>query len=134
MRLISHFFNFLITLNLLILIFIFRFRCDNACRRYGYYTSRSYVKELAREGVVCYYFDGDIRSNYITIDNQTTLIGNISLEGEKLISDLQDVMIINDINTTKEFNLCFNKSINNSYKLCNPKRVLFREKFFRKFM
>ena len=111
-----------------------RLMISSASRRYGYYTSRSYVKELAREGVVCYYFDGQINSNYITIDNQITLIGNLSLEGEKLIKDLQDVMIINDSTTAKDFNLSFNKSINNSYKLCNPKRVLFREKFFRKFM
>lgn len=107
---------------------------SNVNHQYGYYTSRSYVKELARDGVVCYFYDGHINSNYVVIDEETTMLGTMSFVNQKLLCDLQDVLLINDKKIAEEFLNEFNSSIYNSYKLCNPKRVLFREKFFRKFM
>ena len=53
---------------------------------------------------------------------------------QNLLCDLQDVMIVNDNKIVQQFIDKFNNSINNSYKLNNAKRVLFRERFFRKFM
>ena len=107
---------------------------SNVNRQYGYYTSRFYVKELAREGVVCYYFDGHINSNYVVIDEEIVMLGTISFVNQSLLCDLQDVLLISDKSTAQQFIDMFNNSINNSYKLCNPKRILFREKFFIKFM
>lgn len=107
---------------------------SNVNHQNGYYTSRSYVKELARDGVVCYFYDGHINSNYVIIDEQLTMLGTMSFVNQKLLCDLQDVLLINDKKIAKDFVEEFNSSIYNSYKLCNPKRVLFREKFFRKFM
>ena len=107
---------------------------SNVNYQYGYYTTRSYVKELAREGVVCYFYDGHINTNYVLVDDNLVMTGTISFINQNLICDLQDVLIINDEKLSKEFNEMFNDSVKNSYKLCNPKRILFREKFFRKFM
>lgn len=107
---------------------------SNVNHIYGYYTSRSYVKELASIGAVCYYFDGHINSNYVVVDEKLVMIGTLSFVNQELVADLQDVLLINDDSITKDFINMFNSSILNSYKLCNPKRVLFREKFFRKFM
>lgn len=107
---------------------------SNINHQYGYYTSRSYVKELARDGVVCYFYDGHINSNYVVIDEELTMIGTMSFVNQKLLCDLQDVLLISDKNIALDFLNEFNSSVYNSYKLCNPKRVLFRERFFRKFM
>lgn len=107
---------------------------SNLNRQYGYYTSRSYVKELACEGVSCYFFDGYINSNYIVIDDEIVMLGALSMVNQSLLCDLQDVMIIDSKTYAEGFIKRFNNAINNSYKLNNPKRVLFREKFFRKFM
>jgi len=107
---------------------------SNINHQYGYYTSRSYVKELARDGVVCYFYDGHINSNYVIIDDELTMIGTMSFVNQKLLCDLQDVLLINDKKIAEDFVKGFNESVYNSYKLNNPKRVLFREKFFRKFM
>lgn len=107
---------------------------SNLNRQYGYYTSRSYVKELACEGVSCYFFDGHINSNYIVIDDETIMFGSLSMVNQSLLCDLQDIMIVSSKSHADGFVKRFNEAINNSYKLNNPKRVLFREKFFRKFM
>lgn len=107
---------------------------SNINNQNGYYTSRSYVKELARDGVVCYFYDGHINSNYVIVDEELTMLGTMSFVNQKLLCDLQDVLLINDKKTAEDFLNEFNTSVYNSYKLCNPKRVLFREKFFRKFM
>ena len=84
--------------------------------------------------VTCYFYDGHIDSNYIIIDDEMVLIGNFSIVSKSLTCDLQDILIVNDKKYAEEFTTYFYDSINNSYKLCNPKRVLFREKFFRKFL
>ena len=107
---------------------------SNINHQYGYYTSRSYVKELARDGVVCYFYDGHINSNYVIIDEELTMVGTMSFVNQKLLCDLQDVLLICDKKIAEDFVREFNASVYNSYKLNNPKRVLFREKFFRKFM
>lgn len=107
---------------------------SNVNHQLSYYTSRSYVKEIARDGVTCYFYDGHIDSNYIIIDNQLVLIGNFSYVNRSITCDLQDILIANDNKLASQFSDYFYDSVNNSYKLCNPKRVLFREKFFRKFM
>lgn len=107
---------------------------SNINHQYGYYTSRSYVKELARDGVVCYFYDGHINSNYVIIDEELTMVGTMSFVNQKLLCDLQDILLISNKKISEDFVNEFNTSIYNSYKLSNPKRVLFREKFFRKFM
>lgn len=103
-------------------------------RQFGYYTSRSYVKELASCGATCYFYDGHINSNYAIFDYETVIMGNMSMINQNLMYDVQDVMIVDDKKVVNCFNKFFDESIKNSYKLNNSKRVLFREKFFRKFM
>lgn len=107
---------------------------SNVNRQYGYYTTRSYIKELASVGAICYFYDGHINSNYAIFDDEVVIFGTISMVSQNLLCDLQDVMIVNDNKIVQQFIDKFNNSINNSYKLNNAKRVLFRERFFRKFM
>ncbi len=103
-------------------------------RQFGYYTTRSYVKELACCGATCYFYDGHINSNYAIFDAESVIMGNLSMINQNLMYDVQDVMIVDDKKVVSKFNAFFDESVKNSYKLNNSKKVLFREKFFRKFM
>lgn len=103
-------------------------------RQFGYYTSRSYVKELASAGASCYFYDGHINSNYAIFDGETVVAGTFSMINQNLMFDVQDATIIADKTVVDRFVCLFDESIKNSYKLNNSKRVLFRERFFRKFM
>ena len=103
-------------------------------KQFGYYTSRSYVKELASCGAICYFYDGHINSNYAIFDMKIVIMGNFSMINQNSMYDVQDVVITDDKKTVEKFVGFFVQSIKNSYKLNNSKRVLFREKFFRKFM
>lgn len=103
-------------------------------KQFGYYTSRSYVKELASAGASCYFYDGHINSNYAIFDGETIVAGTFSMVNQNLMFDVQDATIIADKKIVSKFVGFFDESIKNSYKLNNSKRVLFRERFFRKFM
>lgn len=103
-------------------------------KQFGYYTSRSYVKELASVGASCYFYDGHINSNYAIFDRETVIAGTFSMVNQNLMFDVQDATIISDKKVVGKFVGYFDDSIKNSYKLNNSKRVLFRERFFRKFM
>ncbi len=98
----------------------------------NYYASRAYLKEMAMYGANAYIFDGVIVSNFIVIDN-LTFMGNFSLVNLEIRNNLQNVLIINNHNFSSQTQNYFNDMLNNSYRICKPKNVLFREKIFKKF-
>ena len=97
-----------------------------------YYTSRAYLKEMAMYGAMAYIYDGVIGSNFIVIDN-LTFVGNFSLVNLEIRNNIQNAIIVNNNNFTNKMRAYFNELINNSYRICKPKNVLFREKIFKKF-
>ena len=98
----------------------------------NYYASRAYLKEMAMVGATAYIYDGVISSNFVIIDD-LTFIGNFSLVNLEIRNNLQNVLIINDSKFSHKTQLYFNELVNNSYRICKPKNVLFKEKIFKKF-
>ncbi|MFQ6724390.1 MAG: hypothetical protein ACLRFE_03565, partial [Clostridia bacterium] len=97
-----------------------------------YYASRAYLKEMAMVGATAYIYDGVIGSNFVIIDN-LTLLGNFSLVNLEIRNNLQDILLINDQKFTNNTQLYFNELVNNSYRICKPKNILFKEKIFKRF-
>lgn len=98
----------------------------------NYYSSRAYLKEMALYGATGYFYDGFIYSNFIVIDH-LTFVGNFSLVNLEIRNNLQNVLIINSVDFAEKSKNYFNEQINNSYRICKPKNILFREKIFKKF-
>lgn len=98
----------------------------------NYYASRAYLKEMAMIGATAYIYDGIIGSNFIVMDD-LTFVGNFSLVNLEIRNNLQNILIVNDSSFSHKTQLYFNELINNSYRICKPKNVLFREKIFKKF-
>ncbi len=98
----------------------------------NYYASRAYLKEMAMVGATAYIYDGIIASNFVIMDN-LTFVGNFSLVNLEIRNNLQNVLIINDKDFSRKTQLYFNELVNNSYRICKPKNVLFKEKIFKKF-
>lgn len=98
----------------------------------NYYASRAYIKEMAMYGATAYIYDGVIGSNFIVIDN-LTCVGNFSLVNLEIRNNLQNILFINNADFTKQMSGYFNEMIKNSYRICKPKNVLFKEKIFKKF-
>ena len=98
----------------------------------SYYSSRAYLKEMAMYGATAYIYDGVIGSNIMIIDN-LTFVGNFSLVNLEIRNNLQNVLIINSADFTNKTASYFNEMVNNSYRICKPKNVLFKEKIFKKF-
>ncbi len=98
----------------------------------SYYSSRAYLKEMAMYGATAYIYDGMIGSNFIVIDN-LTYVGNLSLVNLEIRNNLQNALIINNVDFANKTLAYFNDMINNSYRICKPKNVLFKEKIFKKF-
>ena len=98
----------------------------------NYYASRAYLKEMAMVGASAYIYDGVIGSNFIIIDN-LTFVGNFSLVNLEIRNNLQNMLIINDRDFSGKTQAYFNELVNNSYRICKPKNVLFKEKIFKKF-
>lgn len=101
-------------------------------RSMSYYSSRAYMKEMAMYGATAYIYDGVIGSNFIIIDN-LTFVGNFSLVNLEIRNNLQSLLIINNKNFSQKTIVYFNEMVNNSYRICKPKNVLFKEKIFKKF-
>lgn len=98
----------------------------------SYYASRAYLKEMAMYGATAYIYDGIIGSNFVIIDN-LAFVGNFSLVNLEIRNNLQSVLIINNKDFSNKTQLYFNELVNNSYRICKPKNVLFKEKIFKKF-
>ena len=98
----------------------------------NYYASRAYIKEMAMYGATAYIYDGMIGSNFIVIDN-LTFVGNFSIANLEIRNNLQNVLIVNNINFSKQMLEYFNEMVKNSYRICKPKNVLIKEKIFKKF-
>lgn len=98
----------------------------------SYYASRAYLKEMAMIGATAYIYDGIIGSNFVIMDN-LVFVGNFSLVNLEIRHNLQSVLIINSDDFSHKTQLYFNELVNNSYRICKPKNVLFREKIFKKF-
>ena len=76
-------------------------------------------------------YDGYIRFNAITIDDNHVLTGSYIIDREHINSTLQNVVIIEDKSAVDYYNNIFNKCIDNSYKVNNAKYLLLREKIFK---
>lgn len=98
----------------------------------SYYASRAYIKEMAMYGATAYIYDGVIGSNFIVIDN-LNFVGNFSIVNLEIRNNLQSVLIINNADFCNKTVNYFNEMVNNSYRICKPKNVLFKEKIFKKF-
>ena len=98
----------------------------------SYYASRAYIKEMAMYGATAYIYDGVIGSNLVVIDN-LTFVGNFSFVNLEIRNNLQSVLIINNSEFSRKTTGYFNEMVNNSYRICKPKNVLFKEKIFKKF-
>ena len=98
----------------------------------NYYASRAYIKEMAMYGATAYIYDGVIGSNFIIIDN-LTFVGNFSIVNLEIRNNLQNVLIINNTNFSKQMLDYFSEMVKNSYRICKPKNVLLKEKIFKKF-
>ncbi|MBQ3502299.1 MAG: hypothetical protein IJA72_01370 [Clostridia bacterium] len=98
----------------------------------NYYSSRAYLKEMAMYGGMAYIYDGMIGSNFIIIDN-LTYVGDFSLVNLEIRNNQQNVLIVNNSDFANKTLTYFNEMINNSYRICKPKNVLFKEKIFKKF-
>lgn len=96
-----------------------------------YFASRAYAKELALFGANVYLYDGYIRFNAITIDDNHVLTGSYILDKEHINTALQNVVIIEDKHAVEYFNNKFNMCVDNSYRINNAKYMLLREKFFK---
>ena len=83
-------------------------------------------------GATAYIYDGIISSNFVAIDN-LAFVGNFSLVNMEIRNNLQNILIINHIDFAKKMQSYFDNMVNNSYRICKPKNVLFKEKIFKKF-
>lgn len=101
-------------------------------RSISYYSSRAYLKEMAMYGATAYIYDGMIGSNFIVIDN-LTYVGDFSLVNLEIRNNQQNVLIINNSEFASKTITYFSEMVNNSYRICKPKNVLFKEKIFKKF-
>lgn len=101
-------------------------------RSRSYYASRAYIKEMAMYGATAYIYDGMIGSNFIIIDN-LTFVGNFSIVNLEIRNNLQAVTIVNNSDFSKKTVHYFNEMVKNSYRICKPKNILFKEKIFKKF-
>ncbi len=99
-----------------------------------YYASRAYAKELALMGASVYLYDGYIRFNAITIDDNYVITGSYTLDREHINTSLQNVIIFSDSRSINSFKEMFDKAIENSYKISDAKYMLLREKFFKNFI
>lgn len=102
--------------------------------RTKYYAYRAYAKELALFGANVYLYDGYITYNSIVIDDMIVLYGSYILDREHLSTALQNVMVIENKDVANFFNNKFEDCVNNSYRICNAKYMLTREKFFKNFV
>ena len=103
--------------------------------RHGkYFASRAYAKELALFGANVYLFDGYIKFNAITIDDEYVIYGSYIVDREHLNTSQQSMLFIKDSKSVKTFNEIFNSNIDNSYRINNAKFMLMREKFFKNFV
>lgn len=103
-------------------------------RHSKYFASRAYAKELALYGANVYLYDGFIRYNAITIDNQYTICGSFTINREYINTSVQNIFIIEDENVISNLNKMFDTAVNNSYRISNAKYMLLREKFFKNFV
>lgn len=99
-----------------------------------FYATRAYSKELALLGANVYLYDGYIRFNAITIDDEYVLTGSYKMDREHIGSALQNVILIKDGKAVASLNKLFENGINNSYRINNAKYMLLREKFFKNFV
>jgi cardiolipin synthase len=99
-----------------------------------FYATRAYAKELALLGANVYLYDGFIRFNAITIDNEYVLTGSFIMDREHISTALQNVILLQDEKAVNMLNKLFETGINNSYRINNAKYMLLREKFFKNFV
>ena len=99
-----------------------------------YFASRAYAKELALFGANVYLFDGYIKFNAVTIDDEYVIFGSFIVDREHLNTSPQNMLLIKDNNSVKYFNKEFESGIANSYRINNAKFMLLREKFFKNFV
>jgi len=109
-----------------------RIMLSKAGRSTSYYASRAYIKEMAMHGANAYIYDGVIGSNFMLIDN-LNFVGNFSLVNLEIRNNLQSVLIVNNNEFSTKTQTYFNEMLNNSYRICKPKNILFKEKIFKKF-
>lgn len=98
----------------------------------NYYASRAYIKEMAMYGATAYIYDGVIGSNFVIIDN-LAIVGNFSIANLEIRNNLQNMLIVNNANFSKQMLEYFHEMVKNSYRICKPKNVLLKEKIFKKF-
>lgn len=103
-------------------------------RQGKYFASRAYAKELALFGANVYLFDGYIKFNAITIDDDYVIYGSFIVDREHLNTSQQNMLFIKDKKIVEIFNQTFNANIENSYRINNAKFMLLREKFFKNFV
>ena len=99
-----------------------------------FYASRAYAKELALMGAEVYLYDGFIRFNALTIDNDYVIFGSFIMDRQHIQNSLQNAAIINDNKAVNYFNGLFERGIENSYKIADAKYMLIRERFFKNFV
>lgn len=99
-----------------------------------YYATRAYAKELALFGANVYLYDGYIRFNAITVDNDYVIYGSYIVDREHLNTSLQNMLLIKDSKAVKVFNETFDRCVENSYRINNAKYMLLMEKFFKNFV
>lgn len=99
-----------------------------------YYATRAYAKELALLGANVYLYDGFIRFNAITVDDNYVLYGSYVMDREHLGTSLQDIAVIKDVKAVTYFNKIFESGVQNSYRISDAKYMLLREKFFKNFV
>ena len=99
-----------------------------------YFASRAYAKQLALYGANVYLFDGFIKFNAITIDEEYVICGSFIVDREHLNTSPQNMLLIKDNKAVKRFNKMFESGIENSYRISNAKYMLMREKFFKNFV
>ncbi len=99
-----------------------------------YYASRAYAKELALMGANVYLYDGFIRYNAITIDDEYVIYGSYTIDREHIALSTQSIVVIQDTKAVNYFNKMFDLGIENSYRIANAKYMLMRERFFKNFV
>lgn len=103
-------------------------------RRGKYFASRAYAKELALFGANVYLYDGYIKFNSITIDNEYVITGSYVVDREHLNTSLQNMLLIKDNKAVTNYNKIFEECVQNSYRISNAKYMLLMEKFFKNFV
>ncbi len=103
-------------------------------KRFTYYATRAYAKELALLGANVYLYDGFIRLNAIVVDEQYVITGSFNINREHINSSLQNIIIIEDKIVVENFISLFNEGVDNSYRINDARYMLLREKFFKNFV